>query len=410
VGLTARRLFGVLLLAGAYLPLHRLLDPALTGPAGEATRATAEAAWGVGVLGTVIAVGFAVVLVLIVPEGTTGELVERVGDFLVRPRGGPFALAMGVLAALLSLLAALHFYHGVPTSVDEMAQLLHARALAAGRLAMPVPGDPTAWTIQNGVVTPEGWASIYPPFHTILLALGLRVGAAWLVGPVVVGVATWASALSFEALLGARLGRTSALVLAICPFWVVLGGTYLSHTTAAACLALVLWTGLRARTGGPGWAVAAGAATGAAVAARPWVGLVCSGTLLAVLWWNDRRRIVSRVGALVAGGVPFALLLFWWNARLFGSPLRLGYSAAFGSSHALGFHVDPWGNQYGAKEALAYTGADLLQLGAHLLETPFPVVALVAAALVVGLRRTGDLPFLAWIAAAVGTNALYWHH
>jgi hypothetical protein len=291
-----------------------------------------------------------------------------------------------------------------------MAQLLHARALAGGRLTIPLPGDASAWTIQNGLATPGGWASIYPPLHTMLLALGLRLGAPWIVGPVSVGVATWASTLAFEQLLGPRVGRVAGLALALSPFWVLLGATYLSHTSTAAALALVLWTALRAREGGVGWAIAAGAATGAAVTSRPWVGLTCSVTLLAVLWWSERRRIASRVTALCAGGLPFALLLFWWNRSLFGSPLTLGYSAAFGPSHGLGFHVDPWGNMYGGREGLAYTSADLLQLGTHLFETPLPAVALVGAALLVGVRRSGDRPFLAWAAAAIGANALYWHH
>lgn len=410
MGLTARRLFGVVLLAGAYLPLHRLLDPARTGPAGEATRATAEAAWGVGVFGTIIAVGVAIVLVLVVPEAATRGRLGRLADGLSRPRPATFAAAVATVATLLCTGVALLLYRAVPFSVDEMAQLLNARALAAGMLALPLPGDPTAWTIQNGLLTPDGWASIYPPFHTLLLAAGLRVGAPWLVGPLAVGVGTWACALSFEALLGARTGRTAAIVLAACPFWLLLGATYLSHTTAAASLALVLWFGLRARSGRLGWAAAAGAATGAAVTARPWVGVVCAAVLLGTLWWSDRGRIVARIGALVAGGAPFAILLFWWNARLFGSPLRLGYSAAFGPAHAVGFHIDPWGNLYTPREAVAYTGADLVQLGAHLLETPLPAVALVGAALVAGMRRAGDRAFLVWAGAAVVANVLYWHH
>jgi len=148
---------------------------------------------------------------------------------------------------------------------------------------------------------------------------------------------------------------------------------------------------------------------GAAVTARPWIGLVSSITLLAAVWWHERHGWAARISGVIGGGIPFAALLFWWNRHLFGGPLRLGYSAAYGSPHALGLHVDPWGNNYGATEAVAYTGADLVQLGGHLLETPFPAVALVGAALAAGMRgREG--PFLAWVATAIAANALYWHH
>jgi hypothetical protein len=410
VGVIGVRLLGLLLLVGAYAPLHRLLDPERTGPAGEATRQAAESAWGVALYGTLVVVGAALVLTILVPSDAPARVLARMADLLARPGRYLYAGVAAVLASVLSLAVAVYLYHGYPTSVDEMAQLYHAQALTAGRLAVPLPGDATAWIIQNGLVTPEGWASIYPPFHTVLLALGLGLGAPWLVGPLVVGVATWASSLSFEEHLGSRRGRVAALVLAVCPFWLLLGATYLSHATAAACIALVLWTGHRARDGGLGWAVASGAAMGAAVTARPWIGLVSSATLLVVSWWPARDRVGPRVGALVAGGLPFAALLGWWNTRLFGSPFRLGYSAAYGPPHSLGFHVDPWGNLYGPAEALAYTGADLVQLGAHLLQTPLPLLALIGVALLLGLRGRSVTPFLAWAATAVAANALYWHH
>ena len=47
VRLIAARAFGAALLLLAYLPLHRLLDPTVAGPAGASTRAAAEAAWNV---------------------------------------------------------------------------------------------------------------------------------------------------------------------------------------------------------------------------------------------------------------------------------------------------------------------------------------------------------------------------
>ncbi len=150
----------------------------------------------------------------------------------------------------------------------------------------------------------------------------------------------------------------------------------------------------------------------------PWVGLVCGTTLIAVVWGaefmkrQDTPGWVSRLAGLLLGGTPFAALLFWWNSLLFGHPLRLGYSAAFGPAHSLGFHVDPWGNRYGVLEALGYTGADLLQLGVRLIESPLPVTLLVAGALLFAPRQMRgrlQLPGL-WAASVIVANALYWHH
>ena len=416
--LVPRRFIGAALLLAALAPIHRLLDPVHTGPAGRATRTAAEAAWTVGLFGSFIVVTFAWVCIRMVPRG---QVMRRIGmplhHLLSAGSPGAFAASIGGIAALLATGVALLVHGGAPTSVDEMAQLLHARALAGGRLTLPLEGSEAAWLIQNGIVTLNGWVSIYPPLHTVLLALGFLVGAPWLVGPIGIGVASGATVWSAERLMGAGVGRVGGVLLLVSPFWLLLGGTYLSHATAAAALALVLWTGLRARDGGIGWALATGVSVGAAVATRPWIGLACSLAILLALWLPSTVRstitpaaFVRRVAAVVVGGLPFAVCIFWWNDRLFGSPFRLGYTAAFGPAHGLGFGVDPWGNRYGPVEALAYTGADLVQLGVRILESPLPIVAVIGGVLLARPLRTGAGVFAAWAAAAVVANAAYWHH
>jgi len=119
---------------------------------------------------------------------------------------------------------------------------------------------------------------------------------------------------------------------------------------------------------------------------------------------------LRRVALTLGGGTPFAILLLAWNQRLFGDPFLLGYTAAFGPAHGLGLLIDPCGNRYGWVEALAYTGADSVQLGAHLLETPLPALALIGAALALGSLPRGAGVLCAWAGAALVANALYWHH
>lgn len=414
-----RRALGAGILALSLLPLHRLLAPADTGLAGEVTRRTAEASWRVGLWGTLATLGVAAVFAVLVPTDPAGWL-RRVGRRLVAVSAARFALGVGLLGAAASAVVAAGVFHGMPTSVDEMVQLLHARALLAGGSTLPLPADPAAWMIQNSLMVSGGWTSVYPPMHTLLLAAGLAVGAPWLVGPLATGVMAGASTWSFERLLpGAPLAaRTGGLLVALSPFVLFLGGTELSHATAGAVVALALLFGVRARDGHWGWSVAAGAAVGAAVADRPWTGLVLAGATLAALWipvvLRDRsgaRRPVRLAVGLICGGLPFAALLLSWNAHLFGSPFRLGYLSAFGPAHGLGWHADPWGNAYGLREALAYTGADVLQLGVRLFESPLPATALIGLALlVVPALPSGVAPLLAWACAGLLANAAYWHH
>lgn len=436
------RLFGVVLLAAAFLPLHRLLDPARTGPAGVSTRSVAEDSWVLGLSGTLIVVVFSWVVVRMSGAGTekaeagrTNPVVRAAGR--LSPRACAWLAGVVVLAGAAAVASLVHA--GAPTSVDEMVQLAHARALASGSLGLPTGGTGAAWALQNGLLTESGWVSIYPPLHTLLLAIGISAGAAWLVGPIDVATATVATVLVVDRLVGPAPARLVGLLLAVSPFWLLVGASHLSHSAAAAGLSLTLLFALRARDGSALWAIATGAAIGLAVSARPWVGLAVGSTLLAVVWGirgdagvdgseggggrvdggetGDRHgrggpggALVPRLAGLVLGGAPFALLLFAWNQVLFGSPFRLGYSAAFGPSHGLGFHTDPWGNRYGPIEALGWSGADLLQLGIRLLENPIPVVAVVGAGLLARAVPKSARALVAWCAAALAANAVYWHH
>ncbi len=370
-----RRLAGLTLLAGAYLPLHRLLVPERAGPAGAATRAAAESAWTLGLSGSLIVLACAWVGTRMLPERAPRTTIwARLEQVALAPGRAPFAVGVGVLAAVTTALVAVVVHGGAPTSVDEMAQLLNARALATGRATVPLMGSEAAWTIQNGIAVPGGWISIYPPLHTLLLAVGWLAGGAWLVGPAATGVATACVTWTADRLCGPRVGRLAGLLLIVSPFWLLLGATQLSHTTAVAGLSLAMAALVRARDGGMGWQAAAGAALGVAVSARPWIGVAAGAALVGSSWLSDPdrdRRGWGSWAALVVGGLPFAVLLLWWNQAHFGHPLRLGYSAAFGDMHGLGLHVDPWGNRYGVREALAYTGADLTQLGVASSSHPF---------------------------------------
>ena len=293
-----------------------------------------------------------------------------------------------------------------------MAQLLHATAVADGRLTLPLPGSAASWVIQNGVVVDDGWASIYPPLHTLALAAGVAAGALQMVGPLLTGLATGCFTWSADRHLGPVPGRLAGLLLLVSPFWILLGASGSSHVAGAAGLCLLLFSATRARAGGTAWLLGAGASVGVAVAARPWVGIVASAALLAALWWRHRSAgdLVRRFVWTALGGLPFAAFFFWWNQRLFASPLRLGYSAAFGPAHGLGLRVDPWGNRYGVVEALAFTSADLTQLGVRLFESPLPSLALVGAALVLRPLGHGATIFGLWALSGVASASAYWHH
>lgn len=416
---------GVLLLV-ALLPLHRLLllDGA-RGPEAEFARAAADygvTIWGGG--GAVLLA--AVVVAVLIDPGWLEGLARRAGRRLSDFSGAAFAAVLALLSGGLTLLFSLRVLEGRPNLVDAAAQLTHARYLAAGHLAGPALPDGGFWEFQYMLETAGGWVSQYPPAHPALLALGFRLGGAWLVGPALMAVTVFFTARVADGLFvpeDRAVGRLGAVLLATSPLLIGLSGAQMNHVTPAAFAAVAAWAALRARSGGGrgsvwGWALVAGAAVGMAVLARPLSGLLLGTAATLGVWWavpeggdGVGTAWSRRLGGLVAGGAPFAALFALYNRHFFGSPLQLGYVAAQGPRHGLGFHEDPWGRMYGPVEAVGYTAGELRALGVDLLGTPLSAVAVVAVFLLVApaVRRRMWL-LLAWSVAPVLATALYWHH
>jgi hypothetical protein len=344
----------------------------------------------------------------------------RAKDWLTGLGRTRFLLGLAVLSGGLTLAFALVVLDGRPVMLDAVGQLLQARYFAAGRLAGPPLALPEFWQFQFMLDTPNGWVAQYPFGHAALLALGFKLGAVWAVAPTLVAATVLLTALVAERLfpddpLTARLG---ALLLAVSPFFVALAGSYMNHVTAAAFVMLGAYCALRARDGRAVWALAAGAAVGAAFVTRPLAGVVLGAVVTLGVWcagWIDRSLRGSGVGLRTAlsavGALPFGVGLAAYNAHFFGSPIRFGYLAAWGPRHGLGFHPDPWGNAYGPVQALAYTSADLLGLSTELLWSTVPVVALVGLYFLLGRRLSGGVRLVAaWALLPVLANAFYWHH
>jgi len=406
------------LLAFAYAPLFRVLDTAAEAPFRQASVEIAEVTLELAWWGTAVTVLLSVLLARLWPAGGR-RVLSTLGRALARPGPRAFALAAGALALTLAFAAWALLYDGLYTNVDEIASAIHARALAGGRLGLPLPAPAEFWLIPNTLVVAEGWVSQYPPTHLLFMALFHVLGAPGLVGPALFGGGVWLLALALPRLLPDTPPlpvRAAVLLSAASPFLVFLAGGALSHLTAGAAATAALYAALRARDGRAWWAAAAGLAVGVMVAARPLVGLILGTVLTAGVWAGmlaaGRLRAWSaRVGWLLVGGAPMAVLLGWFNARLFGGPTTFGYLAAFGQDHALGFHRDPWGYRYGPAEALGFTSTDLLAAGVQFLETALPLTAAVAVLLLVARRLPrGAGVLLAWALLPVAGNALYWFH
>jgi len=402
------------------VPLWRLLDDPRTGLAGAATASMSSGYAGIEWSGLAILAIPALLAARALHPRTLERPILAVARLLERPA----TLLFAATAALIAFAASAAFGHfvlaGQPNLVDAMSQLLHARFLAAGSPAGPGNEFGEFWIPQQSLFTANGWVSQYPPGHVALLALGMKVGLVWAVGPAMLAVTAFFTTLAAERLLPGRraIARLGALMVAVSPFLIAHAGAYMSHTTAAAFGTIAVWSATRFAMGGAGWGLAAGAALGAMFATRPLSAL----TLAAVItvWLTipaDRhapraaRTGVVRGLAIVGGAIPFGLLVAAYNLHFFGSATTFGYGAALGPAGGLGFGLDPWGNAYSGMQAMAYTSAELSALSLFLLETPVPLVVFIAAWLAMTPRlEPGERLIAGWALAPLAAQLLYWHH
>jgi len=407
----------------------------------EVAEVTLELAWW----GTLVAL----MLTWLLARLFSSQLPRWVGDLLLawidRPSSGVFAATLASVSGVLALVVGWGLYRGFFTNVDEIASAIQARYLASAMLGGPIFEAPDAWLIPNTLMVADGWVSHFPPMHLFAMAAFTRLGMPMLVGPAFAAALAGLVALSLPRLLPDQRGlvRLAAVAVALSPFLLFLEGGSMSHVSAAAFGTAALYSALRARDGSHWWALSAGAAVGLMVSDRPLVGLVLGSVFTLGVWVPHAIRagrphavgadgspngttnlppdggaelrpaiwMASRAGLTLLGGVPFAVMLGWYNGRLFGNPLTVGYLAAFGDHHRLGFHIDPWGYPYTLEEALGFTSSDLLSMGSQLLETPFPITVFVGLYLltVANLPR-GMGVLLAWATLPVLANGYYWFH
>ena len=328
------------------------------------------------------------------------------------------AFVSGVSGAtvLLGIGVALYCYAGRGFTGDEMAMTWHARMLLAGHLAIPAPAHPEFFNTVSVLVRDGRWYSQYPIGGPALLALGLRVGAIWLVNPLLLGIAAWQLYRFARRAFGEATARAATLTFALSPFVLVLGATQMNHTPAMA-FTLVALAELAA------WdadaprrrllhAAGIGLAIGAIALVRPLDAALVAlpvGLFELVRARREPARVASIVVQCVAGAVPIALLL-WVNLRTTGSPLLFAYDAAHGPAHALGFHVDPYGEPHTLRRGLVYASGYLMRFNRFLLEWPLPALLVVCAVLAT-LRRASrwDTLLLGLLGSFLAGYAAYWH-
>lgn len=250
-----------------------------------------------------------------------------------------------------------------PHVSDEIAYQFQARTYAAGRLWLPEPPLAECFELPHVMVAEGRSFGIFPPGWPALLAAGVKVGAPWLVNPLLAAAALGL----FAALLRCAglddVERGIALVtLALAPCFVVQAATMMSHLASLFLLLLLLWAIARlVECGALRFAVVAAAALGGGLLVRSFDFVAAGAPIGAWLLWRTARagraetagasglfarrgRALAALALLALGGAAGVAATLLYQREVMGDPFAVPavrYFEASGSGQfGIGFGAD----------------------------------------------------------------------
>lgn len=285
-----------------------------------------------------------------------------------------------------SVLAGLPFVPG-----DEDEYLFQARIFARGRITAPAPPQAESFWAPGLLVHGGRWFGHHQPGHSLLLAMGVLLGAPGLVPALCSGLATLLLSLTAQKISGHDAGILTGLLALSSPMVLLTGATLVSETTSLLVVAAVMWLVIAQPCGARRSLLWAGVALGALLNVRILTGL---GAILAVLPLTGRRcrRLIPGIAAGLA-----ALALH--NAATTGSPLVLPFQLY--EPHTMGFK----GN-FGPAKAVAHLARNAILLNFWLLGWPLSMILVRRGCRESSPVAWAGLIFVVWIALA---TVFYWH-
>ncbi len=241
---------------------------------------------------------------------------------------------MALAAGALALFIASSVLERVPHVTDSISYLFQGRILAAGRLYETPPPVPPLFAHENVLCTATRWCSIYPPGWPLLLAIGWRVHAPWLMCPLLLALAVVATWLAARRLYDSPTGMVAAAALACSPFALLMAADSMAHVPelcasmgCLAALAAVCGPARAAPAAERRHLAIAGLLAGLALLIRP---ATAAALLAPALAWSGivlaRRRRLGDLAWLALGAAPALAAAAVYNTVVFGGPLASGYA------------------------------------------------------------------------------------
>jgi Dolichyl-phosphate-mannose-protein mannosyltransferase len=365
---------------------------------------------------------FAILLVLLI-----APIALLLPSRLPQLRRRPTRLVGLGLAALVAFAASTYvtvaIFDKMPHIYDAQSYYFQAKLFAEGVFYVPTPPDRLAFDVPFTVWEAGKWFTMYTPGASLVLAIGMKLGAPWLVGPILAmgGVLLTYAAASRQ--FGGRTALLAAVLMASSPFLHLQAGSFMSHVPGMFWGALVLYAAVRyVERRAIGWAMLGATALGCLFLTRELSAIVYGLTLgsfvlfrTGMAVWrsrSDRWRFAGDAAAAAVCLAIFGGFYLYYNWAVTGSPTTLPRIL-----------FDVRDNKYGFGEDVGFYGrhtlggglvnADemLTSLGIMLFGWPFYLaLALIVLPFVLRRAQTWD-----WVHGAIAAGfiiayiGLYYH-
>lgn len=258
-------------------------------------------------------------------------------------------LLVSVSLAVAALAIHRLVFLGEPVSTDEGSYLFQAYSLGDGQLSRPLPPMATAIKRSHDMKIMDreiGWVSRYPPGHAIWLLPGVMLDWPFLM--VMISVFLTLFLLFGVSRLFKINGWIAVVLIALSPFFLLMSGTLMSHTSGILAVSLMLWSYLKLnQTGRWGYGLVAGMA---------W----------ALLFLN-RTYSAALIALPFAVDALYNLFRHWRERRVWMGTIAFGGSAILGIGVYMGYNFLITGDP-GHATYLFYESSESLGFGVRRLQ------------------------------------------
>jgi hypothetical protein len=387
--------------------------------------------WAFAVLIQTLSLATIVLAAMTIPQGSIigirRLLSALFGDLSldgdVEPgRPDRFALSAAAFVTILAAVLCFYSYERHPHVPDEVAYLAQARLFASGAVTMPAPPVPEGFEAYLMMGNGNSWYPVPPPGWPIILTVGELFGLPWLVNPFLAGINVLLVYVLLRELYPKSLARISIFLLALSPWYIFLGMSFMTHMFSLTCaLAAAVGVAWSRREDKAIWAWFGGLALGMISMVRPLEAVAVAGLLgLWAIGIGGKRLKAAGIAGLILSSMIVGGIGLAYNAVLTGNAAEFPINVytdehfgknsnayGFGADRGMGWEFDPYPG-HGPFDALVNTNLNVSATNTELFGWSIGSFLLIAIGLCVGGLKRSDYLMLAVIAAIYMLHFFYY--